>query len=472
MATTSSENSNSIYEISEKSRNKLCSCNIRAEKGVICVKCKRKFHYSCANATDRVKNWKCSDCFSSERDDMNEIKTDYLKTCACEKLKNELRIVRNELKYSKTIISLLTNELQKRESGNKAMCQNNNFEASEIKHDKQHSVHATTSNVIVKEKQSTDASVEKQSIASERQSQSRKPKIFVASDSHGRDCARNLLSLASNKYEIEGKVIPGAPTSVILQKCNDLQMLTNEDYAVIWAGANDVAKNEANLALHSLQKALSTLHNTNVIVVGVPHRHDLPVWSCVNKEIESTNRKLSKIVKGFFNAGFINTPSNKDLYTAHGLHLNATGKEIIATRIHESVETDSEVYKTPIALTWKDTAVYKESVKTDTGTNSSGRTTESLNNVSENSTITQEKTIPKRSVQKLIPVVSNDVSGKKTCLKNTDQVAERRISSGQVQAVKKPAGGIRRSTRRRKALHRDQDFWWDQRLFHRRKLSK
>lgn len=470
MAATSSDKLDSFYRINVESRNKLCSCNRIAEKGVSCAKCKKKYHYSCVNTTNTTKSWKCSDCLRSECD-VAEIKTDPLKSCLCETLKKELRMVKKELKCSKTIISLLTNELQKREAVNKELCKNEKFEVSSINYDSELSVHTRTQNTLLKEKQFADASREKQSNVPKRQPHIRKPKILITADSHGRDCARNILNLASDKYEIEGKVMPGAPTSVILQNC-DLKKLTNEDYAVIWAGANDVAKNEANMAIHCLQNALSTLQNTNVIVTGVPHRHDLPEWSCVNKEIQFTNRKLTKIVKGFHNACFINTPSDKDLYTAHGLHLNATGKEVMAKSILNSVKTNREVYKMAIALKWKDTAADKESVKTDTQTNVMQKTTESskMNHVSETSTITQGQIIPKRAVQKLGG--SNYVAGKKTSYKKEDQVTQRRRRSNYTQAVKKPTGGIRRSTRRRNPLPRDQDFWWDQQMSHREKQFK
>jgi hypothetical protein len=39
--------------------------------------------------------------------------------------------------------------------------------------------------------------------------------------------------------------------------------------------------------------------NTNIILVSVPHRYDLPDWSCVNSEVETLNRKLMELVKPF-----------------------------------------------------------------------------------------------------------------------------------------------------------------------------
>lgn len=186
MAATSSDKLDSLYRINEESRNKLCSCNRIAEKGVSCVKCKKKYHYSCVNTTITTKSWKCSDCLQSESD-VAEIKTDPLKSCLCETLKKELRMVRKELKCSKTIISLLTNELQKREAVNKELCKNEKFEVSSTNYDSELSVHTRTQNTLLKEKQFADASREKQFNVPKRQPHIRKPKILITADSHGRE---------------------------------------------------------------------------------------------------------------------------------------------------------------------------------------------------------------------------------------------------------------------------------------------
>ncbi|XP_049859401.1 uncharacterized protein LOC126354070 [Schistocerca gregaria] len=61
------------------------------------------------------------------------------------------------------------------------------------------------------------------------------------------------------------------------------------------AGANDVSRNERKVASSTLKKTLEVLTHTNVIVVNVPHRHDLPQWSCVNKEVEQTNKEYKAI---------------------------------------------------------------------------------------------------------------------------------------------------------------------------------
>lgn len=66
---------------------------------------------------------------------------------------------------------------------------------------------------------------------------------------------------------------------------------------IIWGGGNGINKNEANTGLKQLQKYVTSRHNTNIMIVTAPHRHDLQVTTCVNKEIEVFNRILQKMMK-------------------------------------------------------------------------------------------------------------------------------------------------------------------------------
>jgi len=67
--------------------------------------------------------------------------------------------------------------------------------------------------------------------------------------------------------------------------------------------------------------------------MGVPHRFDLPDTSCVNKEVESFNNKLTKIVKPFKSATVMKVEQRKEHFTKHGKHLNALGKASAAKLI-------------------------------------------------------------------------------------------------------------------------------------------
>jgi len=63
----------------------------------------------------------------------------------------------------------------------------------------------------------------------------------------------------------------------------------------------------------------------NLVIMKVPLRHDLMPTSCVNKEVQ-----IEKRVKAYPNTKLFNLDLDRSYYTAHGQHLNSSGKELIA----------------------------------------------------------------------------------------------------------------------------------------------
>ena len=60
--------------------------------------------------------------------------------------------------------------------------------------------------------------------------------------------------------------------------------------------------------------------------MDVPHRFNLPDTSCVNKEVDSFNNKLKKIVKPFKFAALLKVEQRREHFTRNGMHLNATNQ--------------------------------------------------------------------------------------------------------------------------------------------------
>jgi hypothetical protein len=79
-------------------------------------------------------------------------------------------------------------------------------------------------------------------------------------------------------------------------------------------------------------------NNTNVILMSVPHRHDLMRNSCVNNEVEAFNRRLRERLKRFDNVEMIDVVSDKVCYTKQGQHLNSGGKESMSKKIVATIE--------------------------------------------------------------------------------------------------------------------------------------
>jgi RNase H-fold protein (predicted Holliday junction resolvase) len=75
--------------------------------------------------------------------------------------------------------------------------------------------------------------------------------------------------------------------------------LTKSDVIVFCGGANDVGMNNAKMALKHITDFIKENNPTNIILLSVPHRHNLMESSCVNNEIRSFNRKLMNRVRMF-----------------------------------------------------------------------------------------------------------------------------------------------------------------------------
>jgi len=94
--------------------------------------------------------------------------------------------------------------------------------------------------------------------------------------------------------------------------------------------------------------------NTNIILMDVPHRHDLEMKSCVNKEIKAFNRKLRNLSERIVNLPVSDVSTNTEIYTRNGLHMNRRGKgqtaEKTATETRTLFKLNKEV---PIVLQWK-----------------------------------------------------------------------------------------------------------------------
>ena len=114
---------------------------------------------------------------------------------------------------------------------------------------------------------------------------------------------------------------------------SDIKNLTKNDVVIFCGGANDVAKNNSETALKHIRNFLKSINHTNIILVSVPHRHDLIQSPCVNNEIKSFNRKLMKSVTAYQHASIWGMGSGRKLFTNHGLHLNGLGKEVLSKQI-------------------------------------------------------------------------------------------------------------------------------------------
>jgi len=80
----------------------------------------------------------------------------------------------------------------------------------------------------------------------------------------------------------------------------NIQQLTQKNVVVLCGGGcNDVAKNNSVGGMkHTLDFKKNSYH-TNVILMSVPHTHELIRYSCVNNAVDAFNRKLWNRMKRF-----------------------------------------------------------------------------------------------------------------------------------------------------------------------------
>ena len=58
-----------------------------------------------------------------------------------------------------------------------------------------------------------------------------------------------------------------------------------------------MGKNETKQGINRIKNFVETNKHTNIILMEVPHRHDLIQYSCVNKDVEKYNSKIKKHMK-------------------------------------------------------------------------------------------------------------------------------------------------------------------------------
>ena len=119
--------------------------------------------------------------------------------------------------------------------------------------------------------------------------QNRGHKIIIIGNSYARGAASNVKHYLNDNYRSSGFVKTGTKINgLISSMTEDIKQLMSND--IIWEGANDVSRNNSQNALKHITNIVKVNSHTNIILMCVPHRHDLPEWSCVNSEGKAFNR--------------------------------------------------------------------------------------------------------------------------------------------------------------------------------------
>lgn len=161
-------------------------------------------------------------------------------------------------------------------------------------------------------------------------------KVTVYADSHGRSLAQNIKERTIGT-EVSGTCKPNAKLRSILPRVEE-QNKSKSECIVFFGGTNDVLSDEGYKIQHTLAEAIGNYKN-NILLVTLPHRHDLPKDHLTNKEITLINSKLHQLADQENNINVLNIDSLKrDMFTRNGFHLNKRGKEQLSLKIISSIE--------------------------------------------------------------------------------------------------------------------------------------
>jgi len=107
--------------------------------------------------------------------------------------------------------------------------------------------------------------------------ESKRHKILVIGDSHARGLSKKISNCIDDSFIVFGTTKPNTDIEAITSPIH-LQTgnLIKADINIFFGGTKDISRNEAKKGLSSLWDFTQRTINTNLILLGAPHRYDLP----------------------------------------------------------------------------------------------------------------------------------------------------------------------------------------------------
>ena len=197
-----------------------------------------------------------------------------------------------------------------------------------------------------------------------------KHRIILLGDSHLRGYARSLQSIVNKDYDILGIVKPGSCSNELKESIiEDLAQCSPNDLILINTGTNDLEHNGFMTTFQNIKNFLVHNKHSNLLLMSIPFRYDLPNSHEVNKEISALNNKLEKLVRVLPHVRFIHLNNDRNLYTKHGLHHNRLGKMLISLQLAKCILTTfAQNNSTPTPLRWYDDELGNSSLCNSTQT--------------------------------------------------------------------------------------------------------
>jgi hypothetical protein len=92
---------------------------------------------------------------------------------------------------------------------------------------------------------------------------------------------------------------------------------------------------------------------SNILLLNIPFRYDLPNSYAVNKKISILNKKLQKLVRVSPHTRILVSDNDRKLFTNHGLHHNKLCKTLVTSQLtYHILNTFQYKISPPIPLGW------------------------------------------------------------------------------------------------------------------------
>jgi hypothetical protein len=163
-------------------------------------------------------------------------------------------------------------------------------------------------------------------------------------------------------------VKPRSGTNELNKSANEtISQLTHDDMIILCYGTNDLdinypknPKMKFSCTFQTIKNFIMNNKHTNILLMNIPLRYDIPNSPHVNKIISMMNRKRQKLVKVNPHSSFLETFSDRNLFTNHGLHLNKLGKNLVKLKLASFLyPAFVPITSKPIQLEWYEACIEK-----------------------------------------------------------------------------------------------------------------
>jgi len=159
-------------------------------------------------------------------------------------------------------------------------------------------------------------------------------RVVVTGDSHIKGFENLLRSMFNREYYFFSLVQPGSNSNILKESVKEtVKQLSMNDFLVISSGTKDFDSDNCASTFQNIRNYLMSTTNTNILLLNIPYRFDLPNHSAVNKKIFILNKKLQKLVRILPHTKFLDSNNDRLLFTRHGLHRNKLGKHLVTSQI-------------------------------------------------------------------------------------------------------------------------------------------